>query len=142
MPRIDWLRFGILLVAIVAATITLASDRLVFIDVSIAQTLIGTFSVLAGFLVSALAFIRPVQPVTTLDKAVNGELTKRTIRLSAYFYLYLLNVLLLLAFTILRDHQNVVFPVLGKIALAVALFSVVLSLEVPRLIMKLRAFQK
>lgn len=141
MRRLDWIRVAILAAAVGIAGFAFAARGMVFINETIAQTLIGTFSVLAGFLVSALAFIQPVQSSTTLDKAFNNEVRKRTTRLSAFFYLYLINILALLAYTILKEAADRPFPQLGTLALCLSLFSLVVSLEVPRMVIKLRALQ-
>ncbi|MDP3492612.1 MAG: hypothetical protein Q8R82_05825 [Hyphomonadaceae bacterium] len=141
MRGIDPIRSVIWLVAIAVAALTLSTDRFLVIDLTIAQTLIGTFSVLAGFLVSALAFIQPVDPNTTIGVATNSELKKRTVRLSFFFYLYLVDIILLLIFSIIRDSANLPHPLLGRVALAFSLFSIVLSIDVPRMVLKLRALQ-
>ncbi|RYD85730.1 MAG: hypothetical protein EOP84_01485 [Verrucomicrobiaceae bacterium] len=141
MSNIDVTRSVIWLVAIAVGAVTLIVSGGLFLDVTIAQTLIGTFSVLAGFLVSALAFIQPADPASIVGTATNAELKKRTVRLSFFFYLYLLDIIALLAFSIVRDDTTNTIPWLGRIALALSMFSVVLSLEVPRMVLKLRAFQ-
>lgn len=141
MARIDRFRVGVILGALAAGGFALAVRGHLHIDATIAQTLVGAFSVLAGFLVSALAFIRPVETGTSRGLAVSQELSKKAIRISVFFYLYLLNIALLLTYLIARTEDGGSLDVLGKVALAGSIFSLVVSVELPRMIVKLRTFQ-
>ncbi len=141
MARIDWFRTGLLVAALVAFGFALSMRAYLRMDVSVAQTLVGAFSVLAGFLVSALAFVRPIDPSSLVGLSQSQEMKKKIARLSFYFYLYLANVFGLILYSILRDSSGGEIEILGSLALSLSLASLIASAELPRLILQLREFQ-